>query len=131
MRNPLRRLAQVGAATLMSTALLVATAPGALAGTERVCNASFCNATSGTGTLVTRVVATKIGLNRGSLGFFEVFGPRGPLSTGPTTTSDTQTLQLRRILFKNEMLCLRYFVKIRATGQFRELGSAQCTRSPY
>lgn len=59
--------------TAVAVGVLLAAAPAASAGTDRVCNAAFCNDTTGSGEHVTKIVATKRGDNLNVLGFFEVF----------------------------------------------------------
>jgi hypothetical protein len=109
---------------------MVATTTGAWAGTEKVCNGAFCNATTGKGTTITQVVATKVGDNRGTMGFFEVFGPRGLKVTGHTMTNNSETFPLKGSVYKNESICVRFFAE-KATHQFIEVGSAQCTKAPW
>lgn len=91
---------------------------------------AFCNATTGKGTTVTQVVATKIGDNRGTVGFFEVFGPRGLKATGRTMSNNSETFELKGSVNKNESICLR-FVAEKASHQFIEVGTAQCTKAPW
>lgn len=76
MKQTSRTFVRAGAILTASAAILLSVAPIASAATETVCNAAFCNATTGSGLSVSEVTATKIGQNRGTVGFFEVFGPR-------------------------------------------------------
>lgn len=98
---------------------------------ERVCNEYFCNDTIGSGLNISSVIATKIGLNRGSIGFFEAFGPNGQKSVGPTGTPDQTGFPVAGRASKGDLVCVRYFVKILSTGKFKELGSAACTKAPW
>lgn len=130
MKHMSRTVTRAGAVTMGAAAILLVAAPGASAATETVCNAAFCNSTTGSGLSVSKVVATKIGQNRNVVGFFEVFGPRGLKSTGPTTAANSQTLRLSGSLKKNEFLCLRFFAR-NSAGGFIEIGTAQCTKAPF
>lgn len=130
MKQTLRTFARAGAILTASAAILLAAAPIASAGTATVCNAAFCNATTGSGFSVSKVVATKIGQNRGTVGFFEVFGPRELKSTGPTTGDNSQTLTFTGSLNEGEFLCLRFFART-SDNTFVEVGTAQCTKAPF
>jgi hypothetical protein len=124
-----RRITAVLAASAAVTGLLVATAPVASAGTEKVCNAAFCNTTTGSGYVLSTVTATKEGDNKGVLGFFEVFNSVSH-QTGPTTTANTTKFDLRWTLDpKYPLVCLRFFAK--TSRGFVEVGSAQCTKAPF
>ncbi len=94
MKHMPKTVTRAGAITMGAAAILLVAAPGASAATETVCNAAFCNSTTGSGLSVSKVVATKIGQNRNVVGFFEVFGPRGLKFTEPTTAANSQTLPL-------------------------------------
>lgn len=130
MKQTQRAFARAGAILTASAAILLSAAPIASAGTETVCNAAFCNATTGSGLSVSEVVATKIGQNRGTRGFFEVFGPRGLKATGPTDGRNSHPFRLRGSLNKGELVCLRFFAE-KQSHEFIEVGTAQCTRAPF
>jgi hypothetical protein len=119
------------AAAVLATAaaLLIGVTPTAFAGTRQVCNAAFCNTTIGSGTTVMEVRASKIGGTKGVIGFFEVFGPHGLNLTGPTTSANTTTFAVGGTIPQGGLVCVRFFAK--STGGFVELGTAQCTTSPF
>ncbi|HEY3480037.1 MAG TPA: hypothetical protein VGL02_14160, partial [Streptomyces sp.] len=94
----------------------------------QACNAAFCNRTTGSGSTVSTVTATKVGANRGVVGFFEVF-IAGKNYTGPTTSADVSVLTLNKDVGKSQV-CLRFFARTTGGG-FVEVGTAQCTKAPY
>lgn len=125
-----RRIAAVLATSAAATGLLAATAPAASAASEKVCNAAFCNTTTGSGWTATSVTAAKQGDNRGVVGFFEVFNGARKF-TGPTTSANTTVFTFNwKIDSKTPLVCLRFFAKT-SSGGFVEIGTAQCTKAPY
>jgi hypothetical protein len=115
-----------------TVAILLATTPGASAGTREVCNSAFCNVTSGNEGNVSSVRGTKRAPLIGVRGFFEAYGPGGMKSTGPTTTARSTSLTSFKnstSLKRGELMCLRFFEK--RGNQYFEMGTAQCTTAPF
>jgi hypothetical protein len=130
MKNTRRGLIRAGAVAAAALAMLLGSTSAAFAATETVCNAAFCNATSGSGTTITQIKATKIGQNQNVIGFFEAFGPGGVQQTGPTTSANTTIFSVSGTVPKGKLVCVRFFAK-NSGGGFVEVGTAQCTKSPF
>lgn len=119
--------------TALTAAALMVFAGSASAAS--VCNASFCNTTTGSGGRVDQVLAQKLGPTQGVFGFFEARGPRGMVATGPTTDANrtvfvASSFRNRTTLNGGELMCLTLFVKT-TEGGFIESGTAQCTTAPF
>ncbi|WP_236004490.1 hypothetical protein [Amycolatopsis pittospori] len=119
----------------VTTVLSIATAlsAGVLTGTasadvEVVCNAYYCNSTSGKDGKINRVDALRGELILGTTGFFEVFLPDGTKRTGPTNTARNHLFYINKT-FNSGLICLRYFERIKP-GVFQEQGKATCTSIP-
>jgi hypothetical protein len=130
MRITRRTTGRAAAVLATAAALLLGATPTAFAGTRQVCNAAFCNTTIGSGTKITEVRATKIGANRGVLGFFEIFGPKGVHLTSQTNSADVWIVPVSGTVPKGALLCVRFFAKA-GGNDFVEVGTAQCTTSPF
>jgi hypothetical protein len=132
VKRSYRFSAKAGAVFIATVAILLTTTPGAFAGTRQVCNAAFCNKTSGNGGDVSSVFGGRRDSLRGVEGFFEAFARHGMKSTGPTNKSNTTLTSFTspHTLKNGELMCLRFFAKNRK-NQFYEVGTAQCTTAPF